>query len=61
VFDAGRARLKPIRHLEDAHDLVKAIVATCFASYKSVVTQYRADEMPALHKKYTQMTGARRS
>jgi hypothetical protein len=52
VVEEGLAALKPIRHLEDLHDLVTNVVSTAMATYRTVLRHYRPLEVEALDRKY---------
>jgi hypothetical protein len=52
MVEQGLAALKPIRHLEDMHDLVTNFVATAMATYRTVLRYYRPMESDRLESKY---------
>lgn len=52
VVEEGLAALKPIRHLEELHDLVTNVVSTAMATYRTVLRHYRPLEVEALDRKY---------
>lgn len=46
------AVLKPIRHLEDAHEICGAVGQIALKTYRVILTYYRPLELPALQQKY---------
>lgn len=52
VVEQGLAALKPLRHLEEMHDLLTNFVSTAMATYRTVLRHYRPLEVEALDRKY---------
>lgn len=48
----GKAILKPIRNLENAHEVCAAIGQVALKTYRIILQHYRPLELPALQKKY---------
>jgi hypothetical protein len=53
-FMPGNARLKNIRHLSDAHDLLTDIMGIAVHTFQRIIETYRSGEETAFSKKYTE-------
>ncbi len=51
-FQSGRVNFKPVRNLENVHELLNFLVATVIHTYRSVLQRYRPTELEAFARKY---------